>query len=65
MTDSCALISVPQAVEQVADADVLVLDVRFKLEDPGYGAQAFNESHVPGAIYLDLDRDLDLDLESG
>ncbi len=58
MTDSHGLISVPQAVEHVADADVLVLDVRFKLEDPHYGAQAFNESHVPGAIYLDLDHDL-------
>jgi thiosulfate/3-mercaptopyruvate sulfurtransferase len=58
MTDSSALISVPQAVEYVADADVLLLDVRFRLEDPGYGAQAYNESHVPGAIYLDLDRDL-------
>lgn len=58
MTDSSVLISVPQAVEQVADADVLVFDVRFKLEDPGYGAQAYAESHIPGAIYLDLDQDL-------
>ncbi|MBC54689.1 MAG: sulfurtransferase [Gammaproteobacteria bacterium] len=58
MTDSSLLISAPQAVEQLVDADVLVFDVRFKLEDPGYGAQAYTESHVPGAIYLDLDRDL-------
>lgn len=57
-SDSSALISVHQAAERMADADVLVLDVRFKLEDPAYGAQAYAQSHVPGALYLDLDQDL-------
>ncbi|HDZ08128.1 sulfurtransferase [Pseudohongiella sp.] len=52
------LISVSQAAQRLADDDVLVFDVRFKLDDPAYGSQAYAESHVPGAVYLDLDKDL-------
>lgn len=35
-----------------------VLDVRFELTDSGAGERAFATSHVPGAQYLRLDRDL-------
>ncbi|MEX2334679.1 MAG: sulfurtransferase, partial [Pseudohongiella sp.] len=55
---SDALISVHQAARRMADDDVLVFDVRFKLEDPAYGGEAYAASHVPGAVYLDLDQDL-------
>lgn len=57
-SESSNLISVQQAARRLPDEDVLVLDVRFKLEDPDYGAQVYAQSHVPGAIYLDLDQDL-------
>jgi len=58
VSEFSALISVHQAAQRQADDDVLVLDVRFKLEDPAYGAQAYADSHVPGAVYLHLDQDL-------
>jgi thiosulfate/3-mercaptopyruvate sulfurtransferase len=36
----------------------LVVDCRFDLADPGAGEAAWCESHLPGAAYLHLDRDL-------
>ncbi|MEH0110960.1 sulfurtransferase [Tersicoccus sp. MR15.9] len=36
---------------------VVLLDVRWKLGDP-HGAEHYREGHVPGAVYVDLDREL-------
>lgn len=36
----------------------LVLDASFDLNDPKAGRNAFEQGHVPGAVYVDLDRDL-------
>ena len=41
-----------------ADSDVLVLDCRFSLAAPEAGQQAYDQGHVPGAVYAHLDRDL-------
>ena len=38
--------------------DVRVADVRWKLNEPGAGRRAFEAGHIPGAIFLDVDRDL-------
>ncbi|MBN8726894.1 MAG: sulfurtransferase [Xanthomonadales bacterium] len=40
------------------DGDVLVVDCRFELSDPGRGERAWLEGHVPGAVYAHLERDL-------
>lgn len=37
---------------------LLIIDCRFRLADPHWGEQAYQESHIPGAHYLHLDRDL-------
>ncbi|MFZ1729072.1 MAG: sulfurtransferase [Bacteroidota bacterium] len=37
---------------------VLVFDCRFDLVLPGDGMQRFDEGHIPGAVYLNLDGDL-------
>ena len=39
-------------------ADLVVVDCRFSLIDPNLGESAFRESHLPGAVYAHLDRDL-------
>lgn len=57
-TESSPVINVQEAARRLHDDNVLVLDVRFKLEDTDYGAQAYSESHLPGAVFLDLDHDL-------
>jgi thiosulfate/3-mercaptopyruvate sulfurtransferase len=38
--------------------NVLLCDCRFDLTDPSAGKKAYEESHIPGAIYVDLDHDL-------
>lgn len=40
------------------DPEWLVIDCRFDLSDPGAGERAWAETHVPGALYAHLERDL-------
>lgn len=37
---------------------MVVVDCRFNLIDPGWGARVYGEGHIPGARFADLDRDL-------
>jgi thiosulfate/3-mercaptopyruvate sulfurtransferase len=37
---------------------VLVVDCRFALGDPGAGERSYLDGHIPGARFLDVDRDL-------
>jgi thiosulfate/3-mercaptopyruvate sulfurtransferase len=41
-----------------ADPDVAVIDCRFDLARPAWGAQAYAEGHIPRALYASLDHDL-------
>ena len=55
-------------LQTLADAETLaqhldddswaIFDCRFSLPQPERGLQAYRESHVPGAVYADLDKDL-------
>ena len=38
--------------------DFVILDCRFSLGDPGAGARAYADGHIPGAHYVHLERDL-------
>lgn len=44
--------------ELLANTDAVVLDCRFSLADPQEGRRLYGQGHVPGAHYLDLNRDL-------
>lgn len=35
-----------------------IVDVRFDLSSPEAGRKAYEDAHIPGALYLDLDKDL-------
>ena len=53
------LISVEQLRELLASgADLAIVDTRFDLADPAAGERAWHDGHLPGSIYLHLDRDL-------
>ena len=53
------LISANQLEEIINSGEnVLLCDCRFDLLDPSAGKQSYEESHIPGAIFVDLDRDL-------
>jgi thiosulfate/3-mercaptopyruvate sulfurtransferase len=34
------------------------VDCRWALDDPGFGLRAYREAHIPGAAFLDVERDL-------
>lgn len=38
--------------------DVLIFDLRWLLTDPSRGRQTYEEGHIPGAVFVDLDADL-------
>jgi thiosulfate/3-mercaptopyruvate sulfurtransferase len=44
--------------QHLAEPDWVIVDCRFDLTDPARGEQLYVESHIPGARYAHLDRDL-------
>jgi thiosulfate/3-mercaptopyruvate sulfurtransferase len=44
--------------EHHADANLRVVDVRWYLTEPGRGRSEYLASHIPGAVYMDIDTDL-------
>jgi len=38
--------------------DYRFVDCRWALDDPGFGRRAYLEGHIPGAVFLDVERDL-------
>lgn len=44
--------------ERLSNAEVRVVDCRYRLGEPGAGEVLWREGHIPGAAFLDLDRDL-------
>jgi thiosulfate/3-mercaptopyruvate sulfurtransferase len=44
--------------EHLFDEEVRIIDCRFLLADPLAGRKAYEQSHIPGAVYFDLDQDL-------
>jgi len=52
------LIEPRQLVAQLDDPDWAIIDCRFDLARPDWGAQAYAAGHVPHALYAHLDHDL-------
>lgn len=46
------------AANAVGDFAGIIIDCRFDLMAPAAGAKAFGEGHIPGALFLDLERDM-------
>ena len=52
------LISVADLARNLDNPQFLIFDCRHELTDPHYGAKAYAQSHLPGAHFASLDRDL-------
>jgi thiosulfate/3-mercaptopyruvate sulfurtransferase len=52
------LISTDVLASRILDPAFAIVDCRFKLDDPAWGEQECSITHIPGAVYADLDRDL-------
>ncbi len=37
---------------------VVICDLRWSLTDPNHGVTSYDAGHIPGAVFVDLDRDL-------
>jgi thiosulfate/3-mercaptopyruvate sulfurtransferase len=52
------LVSCETLASHLSDPGWRVFDCRHQLSDVGFGARAYAEGHLPGAVFLHLDRDL-------
>jgi thiosulfate/3-mercaptopyruvate sulfurtransferase len=52
------LISVDDLLLRLDDPELRIADVRWWLADPGKGRRDYDAAHLPGAIFVDVDRDL-------
>lgn len=52
------IISVEQLVKLQAEDEVTIIDVRGNLTKLDYGEKKYNEAHIPGAFFLDMEKDL-------
>jgi thiosulfate/3-mercaptopyruvate sulfurtransferase len=52
------LVSAEWLREHLGEPGLVVVDCRYVLGEPGAGERAWREGHIPGAVHLDLDRDL-------
>ena len=52
------LVSTAWLRESLGDARLRVMDCRFRLGDPEAPERLWREGHIPGAAFLDVDRDL-------
>jgi thiosulfate/3-mercaptopyruvate sulfurtransferase len=52
------LISTDVLASRMGDPAFAIVDCRFKLDDPSWGEREWTASHIPGAVYAHLDRDL-------
>lgn len=58
MTGWTTLVQAETLADALGRDDLVVVDCRFTLADPGAGERAYAKSHLPGAVYAHLDRDL-------
>ena len=52
------IISTQELERRSREGSVQIFDCRFALNDPGAGRAAYEGSHIPGAVYVDLEKDL-------
>ncbi|WEG11962.1 sulfurtransferase [Pullulanibacillus sp. KACC 23026] len=50
--------TVEEACERLSDPKLIIVDCRFDLADKEAGKRAYDEGHLPGAFYMDLEKDL-------
>ncbi len=63
---SIAQLITPSALyARLEQPDLLILDCRFALDDPAYGQRSYDQGHIAGAQFADLERDLSGPISKG
>jgi thiosulfate/3-mercaptopyruvate sulfurtransferase len=52
------LVTAEWVLDNIGQRDLVLVDCRFALGSPGAGLAAWQEGHIPGAHFLDVDEDL-------
>lgn len=52
------LLSTQELENSLHNPNLVIVDARFDLANPDWGQMVYLESHIPGAIYMNLNRDL-------
>jgi thiosulfate/3-mercaptopyruvate sulfurtransferase len=52
------IVPVKWLLARLYEPDIIIVDCRFQLGKPESGRNAYEEAHIPGAVYLDLEQDL-------
>ncbi|RIX60287.1 sulfurtransferase [Paenibacillus nanensis] len=52
------IVSQKWLLERLDEPDVVIVDCRFLMGKPDAGRELYEASHIPGAVYLDLEKDL-------
>lgn len=52
------LISVDELFSHLDDPEWLIIDNRYDLQDPSWGLKEYMISHIPGAVFADLEKDI-------
>jgi thiosulfate/3-mercaptopyruvate sulfurtransferase len=55
---STTLVTADELAAHLDDPNWRIFDCRHDLQDTGYGEKAYLKGHIPGALFLHLDRDL-------
>ena len=65
MNDNNFLTGVETLRSIIDNDDVRVVDCRFSLNEPEAGLQQYHDSHIPGAVFADLDKDMAAPAQNG
>jgi thiosulfate/3-mercaptopyruvate sulfurtransferase len=52
------LVEPHELAAELGDSGLRIVDARFSLADPAQGRQGYQQSHIPRAVYADLNQDL-------
>lgn len=52
------IVSLQELFDSLDEPNVVVVDCRFVMGQPDAGREQYEASHIPGAVYLDLEKDL-------
>ncbi|WP_211747475.1 sulfurtransferase [Paenibacillus sp. Marseille-Q4541] len=58
-----SIVSMKWVLARMYEPDIVILDCRFALSNSAAGGTAFQEDHIPGAVYFDLEQDLSSPVE--
>lgn len=53
-----ALVDTDWLSKHIHDEDIRIIDCRFSLGNPAEGRESYRQSHIPGAVFFDLEKDL-------